>query len=152
MKKVFSTMMILMAMTMFALTGLAGAQHGKPEPKDPPEKEPYIYINMGCSAVFQNKTSPVSLNEPAKWYFHGYVKNTTGKVLPKNARIEYHFSSNKPGYFQTNSGGVPSLSGITTLKEPLGINAQLYVTGMTFVTTKSPVQIAGTAQYRKNNF
>jgi hypothetical protein len=152
MKKVFSTMMILMAMTMFTLTGLAGAQHGKPEPKDPPEKEPFIYINMGCKAVFQSKSSPVSLNDPTNWYFHGYVTNTTGKVIPKGARIEYHFTSSKPGYFQTKTGGVPTLNGVIYLKEALATNAELFVGGVTFITTKNPAQIKGSAQYRKNNY
>jgi hypothetical protein len=150
MKKVFSTMMILMAMTMFALTGLAGAQHGKPEPQ-PIEKEPFIYINVGCSAVFQNKTSPVSFNEPTKWYFHGYITNTTGKALPKGARIEYHYSSNKPGYFQTSTGGVPTFNSAIYLKEPLAANAKLFIGGVTFVTTKNPAQIKASAQYRKLN-
>lgn len=152
MKKVFSTMMILMAMTMFALTGIAGAQHGKPEPKDPPEKEPYIYIKMGCKAVFQTKTSPASLNEPTRWTFHGYITNTTGKVIPKGAFIEYHFSSSKPGYFQTNSGGVPALNKTVVLQEALPVNGELFVGSVVFVTTKNPAQISGTAFYRKNNY
>jgi hypothetical protein len=152
MKKIFSTMMILMAITMTAMTSLAGAQHGKPEPKEPPEKEPYIYIKVGCAAVFQSKTSPASLNDPTSWYFHGYVTNTTGKVIPKGARIEYNFSSSKPGYFQTNSGGVPTLHKTMYLKEALAANGKVFVGGVTFVTTKNPAQVSGSAQYWKRNY
>ena len=147
-------MTILMAITMITMTGLAGVfagqQPGKPEPRELPEKpDPYEYFNVGCSAVFQSKTSTPTLNDPESWYFHGYITNTTGKVLPKGARIEYTFSSNKPGYFQTNSGGVPTLSKTLYLTEPLAKNAELFVGGMTFVSPKTPVKINGTAKYWK---
>ncbi len=153
MKKVFSTMMILMFVTMMAMTSIAGSftggQVGKPEKTEAPEQDPYEYIKVQCTAVFQNKTSPVSLNEPTAWYFHGYITNKTGQVIPKGAKIVYSFSSSKPGYFKTNSGGVPVLNQILILKEALAVNEELYVGGLTFVTTKNPAQVNGSAIYWK---
>jgi hypothetical protein len=155
MKKLLSTMTILMAITMITMTSLAGGfagqqQPGKPEPRELPEKpDPYEYFNVGCSALFQSKTSTPTLNDPESWYFHGYIKNTTGKVLPKGAMIVYNFSSNQPGYFQTNSGGVPKLGKTLYLTEALAVNAELFIGGMTFVSSKNPIKINGTAKYCK---
>jgi hypothetical protein len=151
MKKVFSTMMILMAVTMVAITGIAGGyangQIGKPEQ---PEKD-YKKIIVSCKADFQSKSSPVALNEATSWYFHGYLTNKTGQVIPKGTKIEYSFSSLKPGYFQTNSGGVMALKGAVVLKQALGVNSELYIGGVTFVTTKNPAKINASAFYLKYN-
>jgi hypothetical protein len=148
MKKIYSTMMILMVVTMMAITGLAGGQSGKPEKREPKENEEQR-IPLQCTTVFQSKTSPTSLNEPTSWFFHGYITNKTGQVIPKGARIEISFSSSKPGYFQTNSGGVPVLRKVMMLQQALGVNGQLFVGGLTFVTTNNPAQITGHAEWVK---
>lgn len=148
MKKVYSTMMILMFLTAVVISGLAGAQSGKPQGPEPKENEPII-VKLDCKAVFQSKTSPVSLNDPTSWYFHGYITNKTGQVIPKGAKIEYSFSSSKPGYFQTGTGGVPVLRKSMILQQALPQNGQLFVGGLTFITTNNPAQVNGYAEWTR---
>jgi hypothetical protein len=134
---------------MVTITGFAVNQSGKPDKIQAPEQDPYEYIKVPCKAVFQSKTSPASLNEPAAWNFHGYITNKTGQVIPKGAKIVVSFASNLPGYFQTNKGGVPVLNQILILKEALAVDDELFVGEVTFKTTKSPAQLNGSAVYWK---
>jgi hypothetical protein len=156
MKITVSTTMILLAITMITLSALAGSpanrHRGKQTSSEFAEKESYTYINFACNAVFQSKSAPASLNAPTVWCFHGFVTNTTGKGIPKGARINYYFSSSKPGYFQTAGGGLSTLQGTLYLKEPLAANASLFIGSVTFVTTRNPPQINGTAQYWKRQY
>jgi hypothetical protein len=156
MKKAVSTIMILLAITMIALSALAASpanrHRGKPTSPEFAERESYTCVNFACNAVFQSKSAPASLNAPTVWYFHGFVTNTTGKGIPKGARINYYFSSSKPGYFQAAGGGLSTLQGTLYVKEPLAANASLFVGSVTFVTSRNPPQINGTAQYWKRQY
>jgi hypothetical protein len=137
--------MVLTAVAMVTTTSMAGGRDHRPAKPEPHDDESW-HIKLDCKAVLQNKTGPVSLNEPTIWYFHGYITNKTNKSVPRGTRIDYTFSSNKPGYFQ---GGVSVLKRYMILQEALPVNGQLFVGGVTFVATNNPAQIIGKAEYVK---
>jgi hypothetical protein len=145
MKKLFSTTMLLMIVSMLMITGMAGGRDSRPAKLNPQGGESQ-HIKLDCKAVLQSKTSPLSLHDPTIWYFHGYITNKTNKPVLKGTRVDYTFSSNKPGYFQ---GGVSVLKRYVILQEALPVNGQLFVGGVTFVTTNNPAQFIGKAEYVK---
>src|SRR5689334_1906470 len=117
-KPIFSMMIALLLVSALTLPSLAGEQKGKPgggqsnykpdkpDQPDPEPGDPNMYIKVDCKAVLQGVQYGKAMNEASNWYYHGTLINKTGQVIPKGAKIEYSFSSSKPGYFQTNTGGV----------------------------------------------
>jgi hypothetical protein len=161
MKKLLSTITILMLVTIIAQSSFAfdkksqsgGQSNYKPkdDQPDPPEpkENPYIPIPLQSRITVSAVQWAQSSGEASRWNFSTDVINKTGKVIPKGALIEYTYSSNIPGYFQTNQGGKSSIKGSVVLKEALAPNAPLFLGMVVFVTTKNPANIVCTAKYMK---
>lgn len=161
MKKVFSIITLLVLVTIIAQSSFAfdkqnksGGQSNykqKNDQPDPPEPQenPYQPIPLQTHITPNGVQWGQTSGEASRWNFNTDVVNKTGKVIPKGALVEYTYSSNLPGYFQTNQGGKSSIKGSMVLKEALAPNASLFIGTVVFVTTKKPASIVCKANYMK---
>jgi hypothetical protein len=162
MKKLLSTITILMLVTIMAQSSFAfdkkkqpGGQsdykqkEDQPDPPDPKDN-PYTLIPLQSRIEVSGVQWAQTLGEASRWNFRTEVVNKTGKVIPKGARIEYTYTSNMPGYFPATPGG-ESVKGSMVLQEALAPNASLYLGIVVFATTKNPAKIVCKAFYKKKN-
>jgi hypothetical protein len=159
MKKIFSIITLLVLVTIIAQSSFAfdkqsqsgGQSNYKPDKNDTPDpkENPYQPIPLQTHITPNGVQWGQASGEASRWNFNTDVVNKTGKVIPKGALVEYTYSSNLPGYFQTNQGGKSSIKGSIVLKEALAPNAPLFIGTVVFVTTKNPANIICKANYMK---